>query len=315
MNVARGLGGDAARRARSVVLAVGVFDGVHLGHRRIIGTVVREAARRGGTAALLTFDPHPLAVVGTGRAPRLLTTIEHRLLLLGRLGLDLCIVVRFDRRLAALGPGAFVERRLARSLDLAAICVGPRFRFGRRREGTTALLRGIGARRGFDVVAVGGASIGGVRVSSTAVRRMVRRGEIARASRFLGRPYSIYGTVVRGKALGRALGVPTANIDVAGELLPPAGVYTASAAAGGGAPRPGVLNIDFDGGVEVHLLGFSGDLYGERLEIAVGRLLRRERRFRSAAALARRIRCDIEIAARMLHNHAAGPHAVHAARA
>lgn len=304
VKVIYGLDDEAAREAKSVVLTIGVFDGLHLGHRRVIETAVGEARRRGGTAALLTFDPHPRKVLHPLGAPPLLTSLEHRLKLMDGMGLDLCIVLRFDRGIADQSAREFVRTLLLASLHIAAVCVGPRFSFGRGREGGAALLKELGSSHGFSVVPVPGVEIDGARVSSTAIRAMVRRGELGRASRLLGRPYSIYGTVVRGKALGRKLGVPTANLRVEGELLPPPGVYTARVHIGE-ALREGVLNIDQAGNVEAYLFDFRSDIYGKKIEAIVGTFIREERAFPSLDEMARQIRCDIEIARGMLHNEPA----------
>jgi riboflavin kinase/FMN adenylyltransferase len=306
MKVVRSLNSREVRQAPSVVLAMGVFDGVHIGHKKVIATVVREARRRQGTAVVLTFDPHPLHTIAGAGAPTLLTSIEHRLRLLSTLCLDLCIVIPFDGRMARLEARDFVVRRLLGSMDLSAMCVGPRFVFGYQRKGTVALLRKLGRQHGFSVIVEKGVRLGGMQVSSTAVRRMVRRADFSGASRLLGRPYSIVGDVVKGKALGRTLGIPTANVRTAGELLPCPGVYAVRVLHGARA-FSGVLNIDFRGAVEVHLFDFRGTLYGEQVEVVMGKFIRREKRFARFNDLARQMRSDIAIAREMLHNDAVAP--------
>ena len=285
------------------MLTMGVFDGVHLGHRKVIETLVSEAKRVRGTAVLLTFHPHPRQVLGGEEPLLLLASLEHRIRLLGETGLDTCIVLPFDRQMAGEDASAFIVDRLLPRMHLRTICVGPQFVFGARRSGDTALLRRLGKAHGFSVKVVEGVTVGGVPVSSTGIREMVGSGDIPSASRFLGRPYAIYGTVVKGKALGRELGIPTANVSVEGVLLPPPGVYAARAVRGE-QRYDGVLNIDRRGGVEVHLFTLRESIYGEVLEIAVGKLIREERDFPRIDALAAQVRCDIEIAKGMLHNNA-----------
>jgi riboflavin kinase/FMN adenylyltransferase len=233
----------------------------------------------------------------------LLTSLEHRIKLLGETGIDICIVLPFDRRVAGEDPATFIVNHLLPRVNLRVVCVGPEFAFGARRSGDVALLRKLGRAHDFSVKAVKGVTIGGAPVSSTEIREMVRRGDIASASRFLGRPYSIYGAVVRGKALGRELGIPTANLSTEGVLVPPPGVYAARALCGK-KRYDGVLNVDRKGGVEVHLFTLREYIYGEMIEIIVGKLIREERDFSRIDVLAAQMRCDIEIAKGMLHNNA-----------
>lgn len=302
MIIVNGLDDPALKRAGRIVLSIGVYDGVHLGHAAVVAALLREAARLRALPAVLTFSPHPREVLG-GAPPPLLVTVEHRLALLASLGVRLCIVLPFTRELAAMDAGEFVRGRLLVAADLAGIVVGPGFAFGRGRGGTVRLLRALGRSRGFSVAVAGGRTAGGRKVSSTAIRGMVRRGDLAGASRLLGRPYSLRGAVVRGKGLGRGLGVPTANLALEGVLRPPAGVYAARVAVGGRV-RDGVLNIDRDGVVEAHLFDFDRDLYGKTLEVFPGKRIRPERRFRSAGALAGRMQRDIAIAKEILHTSA-----------
>ncbi len=302
MKVVRGLDCSEVRQSPAVALTMGVFDGVHLGHRKVIETVISEARRAGGAATLLTFHPHPRQVLGGGKPLLLLTSLEYRIKLLGETGLDICIVLPFDRRMAGEDASAFIVDRLLPAMHLRTICVGPQFVFGARRGGDIGLLRRLGKAHGFSVMAVEGVTVGGASVSSTGIRDMVRSGDIPSASRFLGRPYAIYGTVVKGKALGREWGIPTANLSVEGIMLPPPGVYTARSFRGG-RHYDGVLNIDRRGIVEVHLFTLSESIYGEVLEVAVGKMIREERDFSRTEELVAQMRCDIEIAKGMLHNN------------
>lgn len=279
MNVARdpaGLG--AARRAA----AVGTFDGVHRGHVRVI-----EAARKPGLrTTVVTFDPHPRAVLGTGVA--LLTTLERRLELLEEVGVEETLVLRFDDELASLSAAEFAERML-RGVGAEFVAAGEAFRFGRGREGDLDLLAALG----FEVRHVPLLE----NVSSSRVRELVYSGEVAVAAEPLGRPPEVEGVVVRGDGRGKALGFPTANLDVPdGLLVPPDGVY-----AGWSLGRRAAISIGtnphFDGverRVEAHLLDFDDDLYGERLVVELWDRIRDQRRFDSLDALVAAIDADVE---------------------
>jgi riboflavin kinase / FMN adenylyltransferase len=263
-------------------VAIGTFDGVHRGHLRVI-----DAARRAGLwTTVVTFDPHPRAVLG-GQV-ELLATLERRLELLDDAGVDDVLVLRFDERLAALSADEFAERIL-RGIGAETVAAGETFRFGRGREGDLALLE----RLGFDVRRVPLVE----NVSSSRIRQLVHAGETERAAGLLGRPPEVEGIVVRGDGRGRELGFPTANLDVPAELLvPPDGVY-----AGWTRDRRAAVSIGtnphFDGverRVEAHLLDFDGDLYGERLVVELWTPLREQRSFDSLEGLVAAIGADIE---------------------
>jgi riboflavin kinase/FMN adenylyltransferase len=267
-----------ARRA----VAVGTFDGVHRGHLQVI-----EAARRAGLrTGVVTFDPHPRAVLGRG--VELLATLERRLELLADAGVEDVLVLTFDEGLAALPAHDFAERML-RGIGAEVVAAGETFRFGRGREGDLDLLVGLG----FDVRRVTLVE----NVSSSRVRELVHAGEIARAATLLGRPPEVEGIVVRGDGRGRELGFPTANLDVpAGLLVPPDGVYAGWANDRRAAVSIGT-NPHFDGverRVEGHLLDFDGDLYGTRLLVEIWEPLRDQRRFDSLEELVAAIGEDVE---------------------
>jgi riboflavin kinase / FMN adenylyltransferase len=268
----------AARRA----VAIGTFDGVHRGHVAVI-----DAARKTGLrTSVVTFDPHPRAVLGDG--VELLATLQRRLELLEGAGVEDVLVLRFDKEPADLPAPKFAERML-RGIGTETVAAGETFRFGRGREGDLELLE----RLGFEVRRVPLME----NVSSSRVRELVHAGEIERAAAVLGRPPEVEGTVVRGDGRGRALGFPTANLDVpAGLLVPPDGVYAGSARDRLAAVSIGT-NPHFDGverRVEAHLLDFDGDLYGERLVVEVWSPLREQRRFDSLDELVAAIGEDVE---------------------
>jgi riboflavin kinase/FMN adenylyltransferase len=268
----------AARRS----VALGTFDGVHRGHLRVI-----EAARRAGLrTTVVTFDPHPRAVLGG--TVELLATLERRLELLAVAGVEDVLVLHFDDRLAALSAEEFAEGIL-RGIGAETVVAGETFRFGRGREGDLELLE----RLGFDVRRVPLVD----NVSSSLIRELVHAGDPERAATLLGRPPEVEGIVVRGDGRGRELGFPTANLDVPVDLLvPPDGVY----AGWSGGRRAAVsigTNPHFDGverRVEAHLLDFDGDLYGERLVVEIWSPIREQRRFDSLEELVTAIGDDVE---------------------
>jgi riboflavin kinase/FMN adenylyltransferase len=269
---------DAARRA----VAVGTFDGVHLGHRRVI-----EAAEAAGLrTAVVTFDPHPRAVLG--REVELLSTLERRLELFDAAGVEDVLVLAFDEELALLEPAEFAERIL-RGMGAEVVAAGETFRFGRGRQGDLTLLAGLG----FDVRRVPVLE----NVSSSRVRELVHGGEPGRAARILGRPPEVEGIVVHGDGRGRELGFPTANLDVpAGLLIPPDGVYAGWTRGRLAAISVGT-NPQFHGverRVEAHLLDFDDDLYDQRLVVEVWGWIRGQMRFESVEALVEQIGADVE---------------------
>jgi len=269
-----------ARRA----VAVGTFDGVHKGHLRVIETA-RNAGLRTG---VVTFDPHPRAVLGGD--VELLATLQRRLELFEEAGLEDVLVLRFDEQLASLSATEFAERML-RGIGAETVAVGETFRFGHGREGDLALLE----RLGFDVRRVPLLE----NVSSSRIRQLVHAGDTEHAATLLGRPPEVEGIVVRGDGRGRELGFPTANVGGIGQLLPPPGVYACRAEVDG-AGRRAVANYgtkptfgpDGKPVLEVHVLDFSGDLYGKAISVGTFRHLRDERKFESLEALKAQIAAD-----------------------
>jgi riboflavin kinase/FMN adenylyltransferase len=208
------------------VVTIGVFDGVHRGHHAVIATAAGHAHRRGVPLAVVTFDPHPLAVVRPGSEPPLVLPVERRVDLLGRAGADAVLVLPFDAARAAQEPADFVAEVLVDALGAVAVVVGEDFRFGRRAAGDIALLRRLGEEHGFDVVALPPVGHHGTRWSSTEVRRRIQEGDVRGAAEVLGHPVLVSGTVVEGQRRGRRLGYPTANVELGdGLALPPDGVY------------------------------------------------------------------------------------------
>ena len=279
MKVSRSVS-EAGRQPRAV--AIGAFDGVHRGHRRILDAVVAA----GRTATAVTFEPHPRAALGN--QVELLCTLERRLELFEAAGIDETLVVEFDLELARLAPAEFADQVL-RSIGTELVVAGPGFRFGHRRSGDLETLRELG----FEVEEV--RVVGGV--SSTAIRALLREGDVEGAAELLGRPPEVDGTVVSGDARGGTLGFPTANVAVPPELLVPAyGIYAGAALEHRAAISIG-MNPHYGGQerrIEAFLLDFEGDLYGRRLVVELWRRLRDERSFASEAELIEQIAKDVD---------------------
>ena len=285
-----------------VCLAIGVFDGVHLGHQCVIGRARQEARQHGAISVVVTFDRHPNAVVAPQNVPPLIYPLWKKLQVIAALGLDAACVIHFDKAFSEISGEQFI-RGLARDFKaMRAICVGETFMFGRRRSGDVALLKALGGELGFALHALPDVLLGGQPVSSTRIREAVRALQFDLAGQMLGRPYTLCGPVIAGARLGRKLGFPTANLDVAGTLVPPPGVYAADA-RWGGETRRAAVNIgrrptmySSEGGlcVEAHLLDFAGDIYGQEIELTFLKKLREERQFPSAAALQAQIAQDVE---------------------
>ena len=292
---------DQPVRWPSPVVAVGNLDGVHRGHQALVAAAVGEARRRGGTAVVLTFDPHPARVLAPERAPRALMTFDQKAEILAGLGLDRLAVLPFTPALARVPPEQFVRDVLGTGLGARVVAVGASFRFGQGRAGDTALLEELGRRLGFDVLTLEPVLLDGAPVSSTRVREALEAGAVEEAARLLGRRHFVDGTVVAGDARGRTIGFPTANLEPVNETLPGHGVYACWARVSGEAEkRPAAVNVGrrptFAGAevtVEAHLLDFAGDLYGRRLRLEFERRLRPERKFDGVEALKAQIQADL----------------------
>lgn len=289
---------------RRVCLAIGFFDGVHLGHQQLIRQTIADARQHEGLALVMTFDQHPNTVVAPARVPPLIYPLPQKLRTIESLGAGALLLVHFDKAFS-LRTGEDFVRDLARELpSIRSICVGANFTFGFKRSGDVELLRKLGAELGFAVLAVAAVSLDGKTVSSTRIREAIRAGNLDAASQMLGRIYQLIGPVVRGDGLGRQLGFPTANLEANGLVLPPSGVYAAHAEFNGCRHRA-VLNIGYRPTiesvhpqlrVEAHLLDFSGDLYGRTLGIAFLGKLRDEKKFGSLPELQVQITQDIAAA-------------------
>lgn len=290
------------KTVKGVVATVGVFDGVHLGHVKVLEAVCSRAKELGLLAAVLTFDPHPDVVLGKSGIDRFLLTTRHeKELLLANLGVDLAMVVEFTPELARMDTPDFVQKYLLGSLCLRELVIGHDFRMGKDREGDKALLGRLGSKFGFTVADVEAVLLDGSPVSSTRVRGAVSAGDMVAAARLLGRNYSVEGIVAKGEGIGKDLGFPTANLSIdEKKLLPPDGVYAGLAEVRGGIFKA-AINIGVRptvGGVnrlaEAHFIGFCGDIVGEQVSLHFVVRMRPERKFPNREELRKAIASDVE---------------------
>ncbi|WP_051946331.1 bifunctional riboflavin kinase/FAD synthetase [Verrucomicrobium sp. BvORR106] len=291
--------GDLRALRGPVALAIGVFDGVHLGHQEVIRAAMDHAATHHGTAVVMTFDPHPLRVLRPESAPRLLCSTRHKLQILEQLGVTDVLICKFTPDFAKTDAATFVGALSQSCQPLGFISVGYTWSFGKGRGGNIHQLMELGRDLGFGVYGVPEVKLGEEVVSSTLIREAVRGADFSRATELLGRPYTVLGEVVVGRQLGRTLGFPTANVRVENEELPPTGVYAVRARLDG-RDLPGVANlgvrptVDSSGerSLEVHLFDQSGDFYGHQMEVTFVQKLRDERKFDGLDALKAQISQD-----------------------
>lgn len=291
-----------------MVAAVGTFDGVHLGHRALIGQVLAEAKARGQECAIFTFAGHPLDVVAPERVPRLITPIEEKMRLLRQAGIDRVISLGFDQRMRSLTARQFMEM-LRDEHEVQALVVGFNNHFGRDREGNFSTYQAIGQEIGIDVIRGKEQALEVERgqivpVSSSSIRVALSRNQIERANLMLGRPYRLCGTVAQGQGIGRTIGWPTANVQPSEprQLIPARGVYAADAYTADGQRWPAMVNIgkrptiadNLEPTIEAHLIGYEGDLYGQPITLDFKRFIRPEQRFPSLAALQSQLALDLK---------------------
>ncbi len=285
-------------------VSIGNFDGVHLGHRALLARLREVATSAGLLTGALTFEPHPREFFSPQTAPVRLSTLREKLELIRDCGIDFTYVAHFNAAFATLSPKVFVEKLLVEVLKVKYLIVGDDFHFGARRQGDFAFLREAGKHFGFVVESVRSVISEGERVSSSAVRRALKEGKMARAAQLLGRPYTMHGQVVHGAGKARGFGVATANILIKHSTLPLQGVFAVKVSDVSGKIYQGVANIGFRPSVyaharpvlEVHLFDFSGDLYGARLNVMFLHKIRDEMRFPDMKALETQIRCDVNAA-------------------
>jgi len=299
MRVYRSLA-DVPAEASGRAVALGTFDGVHRGHRRVIGSAVERARERGLVATVATFEPHPLRVLRPEQPPQLLTTLDRKIALVAELGVDELVAIPFTPELSRLSAEDFCAQVLAAALGARSVSVGANFRFGHGAVGDAALLR---SRPEFETEVVELVEHGGDSISSSRIRSLLAEGDVAGAAGLLGAPYTIAGPVMEGDRRGRELNVPTANVEPPADVILPAkGIYAAMATAEGIQLTAAAVSIgvrptfDTDGTllVEAHLIGFDGDLYGRTVRLAFLERLRDEVRFESAGELVEQMQKDVE---------------------
>jgi len=284
-----------AARLPGACVAIGNFDGVHLGHQALLATARRRADELGGTAVALTFSPHPAAVLTPHLAPPMLLGRDRKLELLAAAGIDACVIEPFTQSLAALPAAEFVDRVLVRAIGARRVCVGYDFAYGAQRGGTPGTLEAHGAAAGFDVDVLDKVLVGDEVASSTRIRGYLRGGDLAAAARLLGRAYDCDGVVVPGAQRGRALGFPTANLATDVDVLLAPGIYACKLD-----DLPAVASLGrnptfVDGGplvLEVHVLDWDGDLYGRRVRVTFAARLRDEAKFDGVEPLIAQIQRD-----------------------
>ena len=293
-------GTDNAEIARPTVLTLGVFDGLHLGHQLIVRTVVERARACGAVPTVVTFDPHPRAVLHPESAPPLLQTFDQKIEALGVLGVEQTIVVRFTPEFARVRAAEFLRDVVQERLHAREVYLGCGFAFGHEREGHITLLREVSRQLGFHADEVPEVRLRGQRISSSRIRELLAAGRVNLARRMLGRPYGVEGRVVHGAERGRTLGFPTANLHPQNRVIPRTGVYI-TATLIEGAWRRSVTNVgvrptferDAEPSVETYVLGWQGDLYGDVVRVRFLSRLRAERKFNSVEELKRQLDADV----------------------
>jgi len=305
------LGVNNIKKINKPVVALGVFDGLHRGHRLILSSAVRQAQKIKGTSVALTFWPHP-------QREGSLYSLEHRLRLIAELGIDICIVINFNRHFAKISAQNFIAKILVKKIGVSFVCVGKNFRFGKEALGDYRLLKVSAKKYNFRLKIFSVLKSKNEPISSTAIRRLVKKGKIKEAQKLLGRRVSVLGTVIPGSRLGRILGVPTANINPHHEVIPPSGIYAVKIILKSGdgsrkrepsplfngicyiGTRPTILARNKSLRVEVHIFKFQKDVYGKFLEIQFVRLIRPDKKFASLQELVIQIRKDIHSCRKIL---------------
>jgi riboflavin kinase/FMN adenylyltransferase len=297
---------DQLRPHPHPVVALGNFDGVHLGHRAILKAAIDRAHAVAGTAFALTFDPLPAKVLAAARAPRLILAPEDKLELLRASGIDGVIVVAFTPALSQLAPAEFVRDYLLGRIGARDVVVGHSVSFGHARAGNAAVMAELGQKMGFETIVVGPVTVDGAVVSSTRIRELIAAGEMSAVARLLGRNHFLSGTVVHGRERGRTIGFPTANLDSATECLPPDGVYATRVVLPDGA-FASITNIGMRPTfaepartIEAHIFDFDRDIYGAKVRLEIVERIRGERKFESGQALAAQIAEDLKRAKEIL---------------
>jgi len=304
MRIVRGIGKLRVRRPTAAT--IGIFDGVHRGHKKILRLLLKSAKKMKAKSCVITFDPHPSKILHPRRIPPMLISTKHKLDLLAAEGVDIAVLIRFTKKFAAIKHADFVNKVLVEKMNVKELLVGENFFFGSGRSGTVKRLKELGKRCGFAVRVVTPLRSGKKIISSTLIRKLITSGRLKEAKKKLGREVSILGTVTRGTRRGRILGFPTANLDLHHEAIPPSGVYIVRVKIDEKIHQ-GIMNIGFrptfaatereiEPTAEVHILRFRKDIYGKDIEVIFLRRVRSERRFAHKGHLRSRIARDVRIA-------------------
>ena len=303
---------DLKEKLKDPIVAIGIFDGIHIGHKRVIRRVLNLRDKK-RDRVIMTFDPHPQTILTPGKKLPRIMSLEHRLFIFEKMGIGATVIIRFTDFISGMTPEEFV-RRVLHGIGTREVYVGSNFHFGRGKSGDVESLKRIGKTCGIDVKIVQPVKKGNRIVSSTWLRKLISRGDIGKAEKLLRRPVSVLGTVVSGERRGSSFGVPTANIDPHQEVIPPPGVYGVKVDIDSKL-YDGVLNIGFkptfygrrlkkrkEPHIEVHIVGFEGDLYNRAMEIFFLKRLRREKKFKNEKGLKRQIAKDIKKAKKVLES-------------
>ncbi len=288
------------------VATIGIFDGVHKGHKKILKLLKKRTKSIKAKSCVLTFDPHPAKILHPHRTPPMLISTKHKLNLLASEGINIAILISFTKDFADINPSCFVKEVLVKRMNVKELLVGRNFVFGRNKSGTIATLRKLGVRFGFKVHSISPLKAGRKIISSTLIRGLIMSGKLKEAKKLLDKGITILGTVTKGTRRGRILGFPTANLDLHHEAIPPSGVYIVKVRMGNKKYR-GILNIGFrptfsraaretEPTVEVHIFSFDKSIYGKDIEVLFLRRIRRERKFKNKDHLRSRIEKDVAIA-------------------
>lgn len=288
------------------VATIGIFDGIHRGHKKILKLLKERAKNIKAKSCVLTFDPHPSKILHPHKTPPMLISTKHKLRLLAAEGIDIAVLINFTKNFAAIKPIHFVKELLVERMNVKALLVGGNFLFGSKKIGTVKNLKRLGQRFGFKVYAIPPLKASGRIISSTLIRRLIMSGKLNKAKNLLGRDISILGTVTKGTKRGRILGFPTANLDLHHEAIPPSGVYIVKVKLSNRKYR-GILNIGFrptfgrvkyeaEPTTEVHIFNFNKSIYGKDMEVVFLKRIRSEERFKDHERLLSRIKKDINIA-------------------
>lgn len=292
----------------SACLAIGFFDGVHIGHQEVIKTMLKDALEFGAEGVVVTFDRHPLSVVAPKRKPSLITTTAHKMKLLAELNVPCTVLLPFDQQLSRLPAETFVECLNYEIGKIRTISVGGNFLFGHNQGGDVELLKAMGRKLGFEAQGIKPVALERKRVSSTRIREAIKNGDLDLASKMLGRAYSIFSRVIKGMGVGKTIGFPTANLDISGLVLPPCGVYAARVQSGSQKYKA-ILNLGYKPTVsqenpvlncEVYIFDFDQDLYDKNIEVVFIEKIREEKKFSSLNELKSQIQKDILTAHKIL---------------